>query len=186
VAAWYRSSIALTIGLFCSESFTVESIARLAEMLDVPPQRIENINIKGKVVVRLDDGTVLTASLRRYRAFARPACLYCLDYAAEHADLGMGGIGLDGWTYTLVRTEAGHRFLQAAVADGWLETLPLSEGPRGEELLRRLAAEKKENRPHPAKMPTLAERLALGHLDPKTFYTSGPGAPSLGQRGEAG
>lgn len=177
MAAWYRSSVALTIGLFCSESFTHESIVELAAMVDVPPERIANINIKGKVVVRLDDGRMMTASLKRYRRFARPACLYCLDYAAEHADLGMGGIGLDGWTYTLVRTETGHRFLQAAVADGWLETRPLADGPKGEELLRKLSAEKKRNRPHPARMPTLQERLALGYLDPKTFYTSGPGAP---------
>ncbi len=185
MAAWYRSSVALTIGLFCSESFTHESIQELAAMVDVPPERIENINIKGKVVVRLEDGTVLTASLKKYRRFARPACLYCLDYAAEHADLGMGGIGLDGWTYTLVRTEAGHRFLQAAIADGWLETRPLDDGPRGEELLRKLSAEKKRNRPHPARMPTLEERRALGSLDPKTFYTTGPGAPAQGEgRGE--
>ncbi len=184
MASWYRSSVALTIGLFCSESFTHESIVRLAEMVDVPPQRIENINIKGKVVVRLDDGSVRTASLKRYRQFARPACLYCLDYAAEHADLGMGGIGLDGWTYTLVRTETGHRFLQAAIADGWLETCPVEAGPRGEELLRKLSAEKKRNRPHPAQMPTLAERLALGYLDPKTFYTTGPGAPREERGGE--
>ncbi len=26
-------------------------------------------------------------------------------------------------------------------------------------------------------MPTLAEREALNYLDPKTFYTKGPGAP---------
>jgi len=98
----------------------------------------------------------------------------------------MGGIGLDGWTYTLVRTQTGHRFLQAAMADGWIEARPLEEGPRGEVLLRKLSAEKKRNRPHPARMPTLQERLALGYLDPKTFYTKGPGAPpeSNGEAGE--
>ncbi len=177
MSAWYRSNVVLTIGLFCSESFTHESIVKLGEMIDVPPERIENINIKGKVVVRLDDGTVVEASLKRYREWARPACLYCLDYSAEHADIGMGGIGLDGWTYTLVRTEAGHRFLQAAIGDGWIETRPLEDEPRGEALLNKLAAEKKKNRPHPARMPTLQEREELGYLDPKTFYTKGPGAP---------
>ena len=177
MSAWFRSNVALTIGLFCSESFTHESIKRLAELVEVPPERIENINIKGKVVVRLDDGTVLNASLKKYREWARPACLYCLDYSAEHADLGLGGIGIDGWTYTLVRTDAGHRFLQAAIDGGWIETRPLEDGPRGTELLEKLSAEKKRNRPHPARMPTFQEREALGYLDPKTFYTKGPGAP---------
>ena len=177
MAAWYRKNVKLAIGLFCSESFTHESIERLAELVDVEPHRIENINIKGKVVIRLDDGEILNASLKQYREWARPACLYCLDYSTENADIGAGGIGLDGWTYTLVRTEAGHQALQAAIDDGWLETRPLEDEPRGEFLLNRLSANKKKNRPLPALMPTLAEREALDYLDPKTFYTKGPGAP---------
>ena len=44
-------------------------------------------------------------------------------------------------------------------------------------LLDRLSSNKKKNRPLPAQMPTLAERRAQGHLDPKTYYTTGPGAP---------
>lgn len=177
MANWYRDSISLVVGLFCSEAFTHESIVKLGEMVDVAPERIENINIKGKVVIRLDDGEVLTASLKKYRDFARPACLYCLDYSVENADLAAGGIGLDGWTFTLVRTEAGHQALQAAIDDGWLETRPLDDEPRGEYLLDRLSANKKIYRPLPAEMPTHQEREALGWLDPKTFYTKGPGAP---------
>jgi coenzyme F420 hydrogenase subunit beta len=177
MSSWYRANVALTIGLFCSESFTHESIQKLARMIDVAPERIEHVNIKGKVVVRLDDGTVVNASLKQYREFARPACLYCRDYSAEHADIGMGGIGLEGWTYTLVRTETGHRFLQAAVDAGRIETRPLADEPRGEILINQLSAEKKRNRPHPALMPTLQERTELGNLDPKTFYSNGPGTP---------
>ncbi len=177
VARWYRDNIALVIGLLCSEAFTHESITKLGEMIDVEPSRIDNINIKGKVVVRLDDGEIRTASLRRYQDFARPACLYCLDYGAENADISAGGVGLDDWTLTLVRTEAGHRALQSAIDDGWIETQPLETEPRGMFLFDKLAAAKKKNRPLPAKMPTLAEREELGWLNPKTFYTKGPGAP---------
>jgi len=179
MANWYRDNIAFVVGLFCSEAFTHESIIKLGEMIGVVPERIENINIKGKVVVRLDDGEVLTTSLKKYRDFARPACLYCLDYSVENADLAAGGIGLDGWTYTLVRTEAGYRALQTAIDDGWLETRPLSDEPRGEYLLNRLSAAKKQHRPFPAQMPTHEQREALGWLDPKTFYTKGPGSPPL-------
>jgi coenzyme F420 hydrogenase subunit beta len=177
MADWYRSNISLVIGLFCSESFTHESIGKLGEMLDVAPERIDNINIKGKVVVRLDDGEVMTTSLKKYRDFARPACLYCLDYGVENADIAAGGIGMDGWTMTLVRTEAGHRAFQAALEDGCIETRPLDDEPRGMFLMDKLAASKKKNRPLPAQMPTLAERRALNWVDPKTFYTRGPGAP---------
>ena len=174
---WFRKNISLVIGLFCSEAFTHESIKKLGEMIEVEPSRIENINIKGKVVIRLDSGEVVTTSLKKYREFARPACLYCLDYGAENADIAAGGIGLDGWTYTLVRTERGHEAFQSAVDDGWIETRPLETEPRGEYLMKKLSADKKKNRPFPAKMPNLDERIALNYLDPKTFYTKGPGVP---------
>ncbi len=119
-----------------------------------------------------------TASLRRYRDFARPACLYCLDYSVEHADLACGGIGMDGWTYVLVRTEKGHEVLRRALEDGLLESRPLETEPSGDVLLRKLSAAKKRNRPLPAAMPGLGQRTAEGWLDPKTYYTSGPGTPS--------
>jgi coenzyme F420 hydrogenase subunit beta len=177
MSRWYRENITLVFGLFCSESFTNESIQKLAEIIEVDAARIENINIKGKVVIRLDDGEIRNVSLKKYREWARPACLYCLDYGGENADIGAGGIGLDGWTYTLIRTRRGHEAFQAALADGWLETRPLADEPRGEFLMNKLAADKKKNRPLPAKMPTHEERAAMGSLCPKTFYTTGPGAP---------
>lgn len=177
MSAWYRENISLVFGLFCSESFTHESIEKLGEMLEVEPGTIANINIKGKVIVRQDNGKIHEVSLKKFRDFARPACLYCLDYGAENADIGAGGIGLDGWTYTLVRTKRGHEAFQAALRDGWIETRPLSDEPRGEFLMKKLAAGKKKNRPLPALMPTHTEREAMGSLCPKTFYTTGPGAP---------
>ncbi len=177
MSAWYRDNIVLAIGLFCSESFTHESIERLAEIVEVAPERIDNINIKGKVIVRLDDGEILTTSLKRYREWARPACLYCLDYGAENADIGAGGIGLDDWTMTVIRTDAGHEAFQAAIDDGVIETRPLEDEPKGEFLAKTLSANKRKNRPLPAQMPTYQERLDLNYLDPKTFYTKGPGAP---------
>ena len=183
VSTWYRKNIALTFGLFCSESFTNESINKLGEIIGEDPASIENINIKGKVVIRLANKEIRNVSLKKYREWARPACLYCLDYGAENADIGAGGIGIDGWTYTLIRTERGHRAFQAAVADGWLETRPLSDEPRGEFLMNRLSANKKKNRPLPPLMPTHEERVAMGSLCPKTFFTTGPGAPKTEDEG---
>jgi coenzyme F420 hydrogenase subunit beta len=74
---WYRDNIKLTIGLACSESFTHESLEKLGELLEIDPSRIDNINIKGKVVVRLDDqdGEVLNLPLKTYREWARPPTL---------------------------------------------------------------------------------------------------------------
>lgn len=169
MAQWYQKNVNLVIGLFCSESFTGESIQALAQRLHVDPQEIVNINVKGKVVVRLRGGREEIIPLKEYRKYARPACLYCLDYAADHADISVGGIGLDGWTFTVVRTEAGHEAFQLALSSGLLETQALEAAPRSKPLLIKLANSKRQ-RPLPALMPTLQERQALGNLDPKTFY----------------
>ena len=151
---WYRANVPLVIGLFCSEAFTHQSLDALAERFEVKRQDIENINIKGKVIVRMKGGRTETMSLKKFREYARTACLYCTDYAADNADIGVGGIGLDDWSYVVVRTEAGHKALQQAIEDGHLETMPIEEAPKGKEILQRLAGQKM-GRPLPAFMPTL-------------------------------
>ena len=169
VAKWYQKNVTLVIGLFCSESFTHEHIKYIAETLNVEPKDIVNVNVKGKVIINLRDGREIIMKLKDFHQFARPACLYCLDYSAEHADIGVGGIGLDGWTFVAVRTEAGHKAFQAAVDDGLFEILPVETEPRAKELLIKLC-DMKRNKPLPALMPTLQERIEMGNTNPKTLY----------------
>lgn len=169
VAKWYQKNVTLVIGLFCSESFTHEHIKYIAETLNVEPKDIVNVNVKGKVIINLRDGREIIMKLKDFHQFARPACLYCLDYSAEHADIGVGGIGLDGWTFVAVRTEAGHEAFQAAVDDGLFEIVPVDTEPRAKELLIRLC-DMKRNKPLPALMPTLQERIEMGNTNPKTLY----------------
>ena len=169
VANWYRDNISLVIGLFCSESFSEQGIDWLAEECEVPKKDILNINIKGRIEIKLRDGREEVRSLKKMGKYARPACLYCMDYSADNADIGFGGIGLDKWTYTVIRTEAGHKAWQALVDDGWVETKEWEEFPKGKEIVERLSIYKR-NRPLPALMPNLEERKAIGNLDPKNYY----------------
>jgi coenzyme F420 hydrogenase subunit beta len=169
VAKWYQKNVTLVIGLYCSESFTHEHIQYIADNLNVEPKDIVNVNVKGKVIIKLRDGREIIMKLKDFHQFARPACLYCLDYSAEHADIGVGGIGLDGWTFVAVRTEAGHKAFQAAVDDGLFEIKPVESEPRAKDLLIRLCNQKR-NKPLPALMPTLQERIELGNTNPKTLY----------------
>ncbi len=148
---WYRSNVSLAIGLFCSEAFTHESVTALSEQFDVPVSDIENINIKGKVVVRLKGGVTEELSLKKFRQYARDACHFCLDYAADYSDLAVGGMGLDGWSYVVVRTQVGHDAMQAAIEDGWIETAPVENSPKSKPLLMKLA-KSKANRTLPALM----------------------------------
>ena len=168
VAEWYRRNIGLVIGLFCSEAFTEKGMDSLADDLGVSKRDVSNINIKGRLEIKLRDGREETRSLKAFGKYARPACLYCMDYAADNADMGLGGIGLNGWTFTVIRTEAGHRAWQALLEAGWVETKELSEMPKAKELLSRLSRYKR-NRPLPALMPTHLEREQIGNLDPKHY-----------------
>ncbi|NIP29851.1 MAG: hypothetical protein GTO02_06295 [Candidatus Dadabacteria bacterium] len=169
IAKWYQKNVPLVIGLFCSESFTHEHISFIAEHLNVEPQDIINVNVKGKVIIELKDGREEIMPLKDFHPFARPACLYCLDYAADNSDIGVGGIGLSGWTFVAVRTEKGHKFFQAAVDDDLFEIMPVDSVPKAKSLLIRLS-NMKRNKPFPALMPTLNERIEMGNTNPKTFY----------------
>ena len=169
VAEWYRQNIGLVIGLFCSEAFTEKGMDWLADDLGVSKRDVTNINIKGRLEIKLRDGREETRSLKAFGKYARPACLYCMDYAADNADIGLGGIGLNGWTFTVIRTETGHRAWQALLEAGWVETKELSEMPKSKDLLSRLSRYKR-NRPLPALMPSHLERELIGNLDPKHYY----------------
>ena len=169
VAEWYRQNIKLVIGLFCSEAFTEKGMDWLADDLGVSKRDVTNINIKGRLEIKLRDGREESRSLKAFGKYARPACLYCMDYAADNADIGLGGIGLNGWTFTVIRTEAGHQAWQALLKSGWVEIKELSEMPKSKELLSRLSRYKR-NRPLPALMPTHLERELIGNLDPKHYY----------------
>lgn len=169
IAKWYQKNVPLVIGLFCSESFTHEHITLMAEHLNVEPKDIVNVNVKGKVIIALSDGREEIMPLKDFHPYARPACLYCLDYSADNSDIGVGGIGLQGWTFVAVRTEKGHQYFQAAVDDDLFEIMPVDSVPRAKSLLIKLS-NLKRNKPLPALMPTLQERIEIGNISPKTFY----------------
>ncbi|MBI2126078.1 MAG: Coenzyme F420 hydrogenase/dehydrogenase, beta subunit C-terminal domain [Thaumarchaeota archaeon] len=134
---------ALSIGLFCSEAFVYEGIVELANRLDIGVEDIKYFNIKGKVMIKTKEDKEFEFSLKEFRKYARPACEYCKDYSAELADIGLGGIGLSGWTMTVTRTEEGQRMVDNAVRDGYLETRSIGDAPDALELLKKLCNKKK-------------------------------------------
>ena len=143
ISKWYRDNVALSIGLFCSEAFVYEGIVELANRLGIGVEDIEYFNIKGRVIIKTKEDKEFEFSLKEFRQYARPACEYCKDYSAELADVGLGGIGLSGWTMTVTRTEKGQRIIEGAVRDGYLETRPIGDAPDALELLKRLCSKKK-------------------------------------------
>jgi coenzyme F420 hydrogenase subunit beta len=170
IKRWVRP-IKLVIGLMCCETFDYEAfmIGKVEKDLKIPLDRITKVNVKGKVIVTLDDGTDIDIPLKDARPYANEWCHHCPDFAAEHADLSCGGLGMEGWTMILVRTEKGADFLNRAVEAGVLELRPAEEEPHALEVMDRLARKQRERidpfDPHAnARWPT-EQALAAARAD---------------------
>jgi len=115
----------------------------------VPLQDIVNINVKGKIVSKTRDGRIFVSSLKTMRKSMRPACNFCWDYAADLADISLGGIGQDGWTFTVTRTPMGQKLFDRLVEKSLIEIKQLDSDPesaKARQLLIKLSAQKR-NRP---------------------------------------
>ncbi|MBA7604428.1 hypothetical protein ES703_11550 [subsurface metagenome] len=105
----YANSLVFTIGLFCMENFSYNDlmISKIQNELGINLSDIKKTNIKGKFLIYLKTGEVKEISLKETKKFIRPSCQHCGDFSSELADISCGGVGLDGWTYTVIRTGTG-------------------------------------------------------------------------------
>ena len=142
----YVEAVKLTIGLLCTETFVIDGFIHdyLEKAIGINPSEVTKVNIKGKVVTDLKSGETIVTPLKEARVFQRPQCNYCGDFSAEHADLSAGGIGADGWTILLVRSERGDKALRRAVEKGYLEVRPYTEFERSMKVLKRLTEKQRE------------------------------------------
>ncbi|MCU1495631.1 MAG: coenzyme F420-reducing hydrogenase, beta subunit [Acidimicrobiaceae bacterium] len=131
----------LTIGLLCSKTFDDAIFPELFEAeYGIARADMVKMNIKGVFQVWTRDGGYHEIPLKQARAWTREGCLQCPDFAAEHADLSTGGIGaFPDWTLTLVRTDRGAEVLSAMIADGSVETRPVTDDPGVLPLLEKLS-----------------------------------------------
>jgi coenzyme F420 hydrogenase subunit beta len=144
-------------------------VGKVERELGIPLERVTKVNVKGRVIVTLDDGQDIDIPLKQARPFANEWCHHCPDFAAEHADLSCGGLGMEGWTMILVRSERGERYLEAAIAAGALETRVAEEEPGALEVMDRLARKQRERidpfDPHAAARWPTEEALSAARAD---------------------
>ncbi|HVF53191.1 MAG TPA: Coenzyme F420 hydrogenase/dehydrogenase, beta subunit C-terminal domain, partial [Actinomycetota bacterium] len=140
IKRWTRN-LKLVIGLMCTETFDYDAfmVGKVQEELGIDLADVDKVNVKGKVIVTLNDGRDIDIPLKEARPFANEWCHHCPDFSAEHADLSCGGLGMDGWTMILVRSEAGEDYLKRAVEAGVLELRDAEEEPHALEVMDRLA-----------------------------------------------
>ncbi|MGD8507168.1 MAG: Coenzyme F420 hydrogenase/dehydrogenase, beta subunit C-terminal domain [Candidatus Bathyarchaeota archaeon] len=137
--------IKFAIGLMCTESFTFEGLMekQIQRAMGIDLRDIKKMNIKGKVVVTTNSGEARTISIPEAKKYTRKGCLPCTDFSAELADISAGGLGLSGWTLTIIRTEKGKELFEAIERAGLIETKPIEEGKNALNLLTRLSKKKR-------------------------------------------
>ena len=142
----YNNPLQLTIGLLCTESFTYEGLMEkyIQGKLGIDLHDVKKINIKAKVLVTTKSGEVKVIPLKEAKQYTRKSCTICTDFSAELADISVGGLGLNGWTFTILRTKKGEELFGGAVGKGFLKTRPVEEEKRAFDLLLRLSKRKRE------------------------------------------
>jgi coenzyme F420 hydrogenase subunit beta len=119
----YTASLKFLIGLMCSECFTYEGLMEnhIRGKLGISLADIRKMNIKGKMLVTTDSG-VTSIPLAEIRQYAQKSCSVCDDFSSELADISVGGLGLDGWTFAIIRTDKGEALFSNAEKTGFLKT----------------------------------------------------------------
>lgn len=134
------------IGLMCSECFTYEGLMEkyIHEKLGLNLSDIRNMNIKGKILIKTDP-EVKTIPLAEAKQYAQESCRFCDDFSSELADISAGGLGLDKWTVTIIRTEQGEELFSKAEESGVIKTRDANGEPNALGLLLKLSKKKKQS-----------------------------------------
>ena len=142
----YSGMIKFTVGLMCTEAFSYEGLMRkhIEGVLGVNLNDVKKINIKGKVLVTTKSGETKTILLPEAKQYTRKGCLPCTDFSAELADVSTGGLGLNGWTFTVVRTTKGEEIFKGAEDAAAIRTRPIEQEKFAMDLLVKLTKKKRK------------------------------------------
>lgn len=141
----YTAPVRFLIGLMCSECFYYEGLMQkhIQEKLGINLNGIKKMNIKGKMLVTTEKG-VQAIPLAEVKQYARGSCRFCDDFSSELADISAGGLGLDKWTFTIIRTENGEELFSKAEKAGILNVRAVEEEANALNLLTKLSRKKRE------------------------------------------
>jgi coenzyme F420 hydrogenase subunit beta len=163
----YTATLKFLVGLFCSECFTYEGLMErhIHETLGINLSDIRKMNIKGKMLVTTESG-VKTIPLAEVKRYARNSCRFCDDFSSELADISVGGLGLEGWTFVILRTKDGQEVFEAAEKAGALKTRPVEKDDPALSLLVKLSGKKRKSAGEQPVLPsTSTTSLTDSHPD---------------------
>jgi len=133
----------------CTESFIYDGFFEeyLGKKMGVSLREVEKMNIKGKILIHLMSGETKSVPLSEAKRYTRSGCRLCSDFSAELADISAGGLGLNGWTFVILRTDQGEKVFDSALEAGVLRTRAADEEPFARKLLTKLSRKKQQRSP---------------------------------------
>jgi coenzyme F420 hydrogenase subunit beta len=134
-----------SVGLMCSGCFNYEFIEELIHRKrGIDPTSIIKMNIKQKLQITTN-ARVTPVPLAEIKQYMRAGCAVCHDFSCELADISVGGLGLDGWTFTVIRSEKGEELFEKAEKAGFLRVQPVDAEANALKLLIKLSQKKNKN-----------------------------------------
>ncbi len=142
----YASILKFTVGLMCTESFSYHGLMEeyIQGKLGIDLSTIKKMNIKGKILLTNKSGDTTAIPLAEVKQFTRKGCAPCTDFSSELADISVGGLGLDGWSFTIIRTQKGKEIFEGAEKAGLIMTRPVEQEKFASDLLVKLSKRKRK------------------------------------------
>jgi len=142
----WTTPVKFLIGLMCSECFMYEGLMEryIHEKLGVNLNSIKKMDIKGKMLVKMET-EVKAIPIVEIKQYARKSCSFCGDFSSELADVSIGGLGLDGWTFVVIRTKEGEEIFEKAEKALALKTKPAAKEKAAFDLLVKLSSRKRKS-----------------------------------------
>ncbi len=140
----------LTVGLFCSKVYTHDKLVTefIQKKHGIDPAKVTRTVIKrNRFRVYVGSEMLIDVDIKELLPYMSQPCQYCIDYAAELADISVGAVGSpDGWTTVIVRSEIGQKLFDSAVKARAIEAVPIETVEPGLSMLVRLCNKKKRER----------------------------------------
>ncbi len=143
----FFKNIKYTIGLFCMESFSYESIINLVkDKFEQDIQNLTKMNIdKGKFIINLKSGEEMAVELKEVQSYARDNCHFCEDLTSDYADISVGSIGSQGgWSSVITRTKEGDDIFKGAIKAKLIKSKALKDIKPGQPLVERIGEIKRK------------------------------------------
>lgn len=118
----------LTIGLFCMDSFSPETLYPMFEKDGIEMAKVIKMDInKGKFHLYYEnqDEPVKSYTIKSLHKYKSSSCSFCTDLTAENADISVGSVGSGANKNTVfARTAIGSEILEDAAQKGYLTVEP--------------------------------------------------------------